>query len=47
LVQSGDFAREWIKASQKDILEPKLRQLADHQLEKVGKEIRKMSGLEK
>jgi hypothetical protein len=24
-----------------------LRELADHQLEKVGKEIRKMSGLEK
>ncbi len=47
LVQSGDFAREWVNASQKDVLEPKLRELADHQLEKVGKEIRKMSGLEK
>ncbi len=47
LVQSGDFAREWVNASQKDVLEPKLRELANHQLEKVGKEIRKMSGLEK
>jgi ketol-acid reductoisomerase len=46
-VQSGDFAREWVNASQKDVLAPKLRELADHQLEKVGKEIRKMSGLEK
>ena len=47
LVQSGDFAREWVNASKKDVLEPKLRELANHQLEKVGKEIRKMSGLEK
>ena len=47
LVQNGDFAREWVNASQKDLLEPKLRELANHQLEKVGKEIRKMSGLEK
>jgi ketol-acid reductoisomerase len=47
LVQNGDFAREWVNASQKDVLEPRLRELADHQLEKVGKEIRKMSGLEK
>ena len=46
-VQSGDFAREWVNASQKDVLEPKLRELANHQLEKVGREIRKMSGLEK
>jgi len=46
-VQSGDFAREWVNASQKDVLEPELRKLADHQLEKVGREIRKMSGLEK
>jgi ketol-acid reductoisomerase len=36
-----------VNASQKDVLEPRLRELADHQLEKVGKEIRKMSGLEK
>lgn len=45
-VQNGSFAKEWIKASQQGSLDRMIRELENHPLEKVGKEIRKMSGLE-
>jgi ketol-acid reductoisomerase len=46
-VQNGTFAKEWVKASQQGVLEGMIKDLENHPLEKVGKEIRKMSGLER
>jgi ketol-acid reductoisomerase len=46
-VQNGSFAKEWIKASQQGSLDRMIKELENHPLEKVGKEIRKMSGLER
>ncbi len=47
-VQSGEFAKEWIAESKKG--GPKLKRLIkeneEHQIEKVGKFIRKMAGIE-
>lgn len=48
-VQSGKFAEEWIKehASGEKRLKALMKEIEEHQLEKVGLFIRKMSGLEK
>jgi ketol-acid reductoisomerase len=48
-VQSGRFAKEWISNFEKGsaVLEPLMKQLEQHQIEIVGKRIRKMAGLEK
>jgi len=48
-VQSGEFAREWIKKSTKaqEILDTLIKQIENHQIEKVGKFIRKTAGIEK
>jgi ketol-acid reductoisomerase len=48
-VQSGKFAREWIDRFEKSsaVLEPLMKELEQHQLEVVGKRIRRMAGLEK
>jgi ketol-acid reductoisomerase len=48
-VQSGKFAEEWIKTSKENpnILEEKIALIENHELELVGKKIRKMSGIEK
>lgn len=48
-VQSGKFAKEWIK--ERETGEGKLKALAnkleEHQIEKVGRFIRKTAGIEK
>jgi ketol-acid reductoisomerase len=48
-VQSGAFAREWVTESQKGI--PNLKRMREeakaHLIEKVGKELRKWTGIEK
>jgi len=48
-VQSGEFAREWLKKSSnaQEILDTLMKEIEDHQIEKVGKFIRKTAGLEK
>ena len=48
-VQSGKFAEEWIKISKEkpQLLEEKISLIENHELEQVGKKIRKMSGIEK
>ena len=48
-VQSGKFAEEWIKTSKEkpQLLEEKISLIENHELEQVGKKIRKMSGIEK
>lgn len=48
-VQNGKFAEEWIKISKENpkILEEKIALIENHELERVGKRIRKMSGIEK
>jgi ketol-acid reductoisomerase len=49
LVQNGKFAEEWTKKSAKaqEVLENLMKDLEGHQIEKVGKSIRKMAGIEK
>lgn len=48
-VQSGRFAKEWISRfdSSSEALEPLMKDLEQHQIEIVGKKIRRMAGLEK
>jgi len=48
-VQSGEFAKEWMKksAKAKDVLDALMKEIEEHQIEKVGKTIRKMAGIEK
>jgi ketol-acid reductoisomerase len=48
-VQSGEFAEEWTKKSAKaqQVLDDLMKDLEKHQIEKVGKTIRKMAGIEK
>ena len=48
-VQSGTFAKEWIKESSKarEILDVLMKEIEDHQIEKVGKFIRRTAGIEK
>ena len=47
MVQDGSFAKEWIKTSQQNPLDRMIGELENHPLEKVGKQIRMMSGLER
>ena len=48
-VQSGEFAREWIEESKGGMknLKALMREIGEHQIEKVGKFIRKTAGIEK
>lgn len=47
-VQSGEFAKEWISESKKGTrLKRLMEEMEEHQIEKVGKFIRKTAGLEK
>ena len=48
-VQSGKFAEEWVKksAKAKEVLDELMKEIAEHQIEKVGKFIRKTAGIEK
>jgi len=44
-VQSGQFAKEWIE--KKGTLDTLMKEIEEHQIEKVGKFIRKTAGIEK
>ncbi len=44
-VQSGQFAKEWIE--KKETLDALMKEIDEHQIEKVGKFIRKTAGIEK
>jgi len=44
-VQSGRFAKEWIE--KKETLDTLMKEIEEHQIEKVGKFIRKTAGIEK
>jgi len=48
-VQSGEFAREWSGDPKKSMerLNKLMRELEEHQIEKVGKTIRQMAGIER
>lgn len=48
-VQSGKFAKDWIKENKKGrpVLNKLMRQIEKHQIEKVGRFIRKTAGIEK
>jgi ketol-acid reductoisomerase len=48
-VQSGEFAKEWMEKSNKaqKILEALMKDIEEHQIEKVGKFIRRTAGIEK
>lgn len=48
-VQTGEFAKEWISKSEraKEVLDALIEKVEDHQIEKVGRFIRKMAGIEK
>ncbi|MEM2911129.1 MAG: ketol-acid reductoisomerase [Candidatus Bathyarchaeia archaeon] len=48
-VQSGEFAREWVGKSEnaKEVLDDLIKEVENHQIEKVGRFIRKMAGIEK
>jgi len=48
-VQSGEFAREWMKKSSRarEILDALMKEIENHQIEKVGRFIRKTAGIEK
>jgi ketol-acid reductoisomerase len=47
-VQSGKFAEEWVEKSSnaQEILKALMKEIEDHQIEKVGKFIRKTAGIE-
>jgi ketol-acid reductoisomerase len=48
-VQSGEFAKEWMKNSSRarEILDDLMKPIEEHQIEKVGRFIRKTAGIEK
>jgi ketol-acid reductoisomerase len=48
-VQSGEFASEWMKKSSRaqEILDALMKEIENHQIEKVGRFIRKTAGIEK
>jgi ketol-acid reductoisomerase len=48
-VQSGEFAKEWMGKSNKaqEILDALMKEIEKHQIEKVGKFIRRTAGIEK
>jgi ketol-acid reductoisomerase len=49
LVQNGEFAKEWMKKSNKaqETLETLMKPIEEHQIETVGRFIRKTAGIEK
>jgi len=49
LVQSGEFAEEWIRKSKesREVLNTLMKEIEGHQIEKVGRFIRKTAGIEK
>ncbi len=49
LVQNGEFAKEWVKKSlkSKETLEALMKPIEEHQIETVGRFIRKTAGIEK
>ena len=49
LVQTGEFAKEWIKKSTKakETLDALMKPIEEHQIETVGRFIRKTAGIEK
>lgn len=48
-VQNGEFASEWMGKAEKskEVLEAMMKEIEEHPIEKVGKFIRKMAGIEK
>lgn len=48
-VRSGEFAKEWISKAEnaREVLNGLMKPIEEHEIERVGKFIRKMSGLEK
>lgn len=48
-VQSGEFAREWVGKGDKakEVLDALIKEVESHQIERVGKFVRKMAGIEK
>jgi ketol-acid reductoisomerase len=48
-VQNGEFAKEWMEKSNKaqEILDALMKEIEEHQIEKVGKFIRRTAGIEK
>ena len=48
-VQSGEFAKEWVGKGDKakEVLDALIKEVESHQIESVGKFIRKMAGIEK
>jgi ketol-acid reductoisomerase len=48
-IRSGAFAKTWTgnREESAQALEKMMRELENHSIEKVGKDIRKLSGLEK
>ena len=48
-VRSGEFAKEWVSKADRsrEVLDELMRPIEEHEIERVGKFIRKMSGLEK
>jgi ketol-acid reductoisomerase len=48
-VQSGEFAKEWVAKSSnaQQILDTMIKEIENHQIEKVGKFIRKTAGIER
>ena len=47
-VRSGEFAREWVEKAEnaREVLEGLMKPIEEHEIEKVGRFIRRMSGLE-
>ena len=48
-VQSGEFAKEWVarSANAREVLDSLMKNIEEHQIEKVGRFIRKMAGIER
>ncbi|MCS7095500.1 MAG: ketol-acid reductoisomerase [Candidatus Bathyarchaeota archaeon] len=48
-VQNGEFAKEWTEKAEnaKELLEAMMKEIEEHPIEKVGRFIRKMAGIEK
>lgn len=48
-VRSGEFAKEWVSKADRsrEVLDELMKPIEEHEIERVGKFIRKMSGLEK
>lgn len=48
-VQSGEFTKEWVarSANAREVLDSLMKNIEEHQIEKVGRFIRKMAGIER